>query len=141
ESARAAQTKQLRELLSSALRNYKAVRGILNEKEEGTPLSTHEAAMLRNCYFAIGLVLFDLGSYEGSIKAYSNASTRSQSEPPVLEAFVQIANCYRHLGRIVEARGALEQAKVVWKRLPTEVDYTRTTNYTRDEWQKLFDLL
>ena len=141
ESVRVAQTNQLRELLSSALKNYKAVLELLNRQEEESPLTPHEAAMLRNCYFGIGLVLFDLGRYEESIKAYSNASTRYQNEPLVLEAFVQIANCYRHLGRVVEARGALEQAKVVWKRLPTEVDYTQTTNYSRDEWQKLFDLL
>jgi tetratricopeptide (TPR) repeat protein len=141
ESVRVAQTKEMRDLLEGALQNYKAVLEILNRREEASPLSEHEAAMLRNSYFAIGSVLFDMGRFQESIKAYSNASTRYQNEPLVLEAFVQIANCHRRLGKDLEARGAIEQAKVVWKRLPTKVDYTKTTNHTRDEWQKLLDLL
>jgi tetratricopeptide (TPR) repeat protein len=141
ESVRVAQTKQARELLEGALINYKLVLEKLNRREEESPLSEHEAAMLRNCYFAIGSVLFDMGRFQESIKAYSNASTRYQNEPLVLEAFMQIANCHRRLGKSLEARGALEQAKVVWKRLPTNVDYMKTTNYSRDEWQKLLDLL
>ena len=141
ESVRAAQNKQAQELLDGALSNYKTVLEILNRREEESPLSEHEAAMLRNCYFAIGSVMFDLNQFPESIKAYSNASTRYQNEPLVLEAFVQIANCYRRLGKSLEARGALEQAKVVWKRLPAREDYTKTTNYSRDDWQTLLKLL
>lgn len=141
ESVRVDQMEQIQGLLEGALTNYKAVLEKLNRREEEAPLSEHEEAMLRNCYFAVGSVLFDMGRYIEAIKAYSNASTRYQNEPLVLEAFLQIANCHRRLGKSLEARGALEQAKVVWKRLPPKVDYTKTTNYSRDEWQKLLDLL
>jgi TolA-binding protein len=141
ESVRVDQMEQIQGLLEGALANYKAVLEKLNRREEESPLSEHEEAMLRNCYFAVGSVLFDMGRYIEAIKAYSNASTRYQNEPLVLEAFLQIANCHRRLGKSLEARGALEQAKVVWKRLPPKGDYTKTTNYSRDEWQKLLDLL
>ena len=103
--------------------------------------------MLRNCYMAQGYVLSDLGRYEsprhyeGAIKAYSTVSTHYQNEPIVLEAFVQIAHNYRRLNRPVEARGALEQAKVVLNRLSADAPFTKTTNYERDQWTHLLDQL
>ncbi len=103
--------------------------------------------MLRNCYMAEGSVLSDLGRYEDpryyeqSIRAYSAVSTRYQSEPIVLEAFVQIAFCYRRINKPVEARGALEQAKVVLIRLPPDISFTTTTNYERDQWAQLLNQL
>jgi tetratricopeptide (TPR) repeat protein len=141
ESVKIAQRKQIRRLLDGARDYYLRVQEKLNRRAESASLTEMEPAMLRNCYFSIGSVFFDLGRYEDAIKAYSNASTRYQNEPMVLEAFMQIANCHRRLNRPLEARGALEQAKVVWKRLDPEMHFTSTTNYDRDEWFELLDRL
>ncbi len=141
ESVRRSYRKQKRVLLDNAVKYYERVQAALNHKEEKVPLTDLEAAMLRNCYFSMGAVLFDLGRYEEAIQAYSNASTRYQNEPLVLEAYVQIADAHRRLGHVIPARGALAQAKVVWQRFPQDTDFTTTTNYSREQWQQLLDNL
>jgi hypothetical protein len=50
---------------------------------------------------------------------------------------VQIAACLRRLNRAGEARGTLEQARIVLQRLRPDADFTRTTRYNRDEWTQL----
>jgi hypothetical protein len=86
-------------------------------------------------------VLFDLGKYEEAIHAYSSATNRYQQRPEALEAFVQIASCYRNIDQPAKARGTLEQAKVVLRRIPLDADFARTTRYSRDEWVTLLDFL
>ena len=58
-----------------------------------------------------------------------------------LQAYVQIAACYRLLGRGAEARGTLEQARVVLARMKPETNFTKTTPYSRDEWTRLLTWL
>jgi len=140
ESVRVSASREMHSLLNQALEQYQEVLERLNRKEENGELARHERAILRNCYFSLGSTLFELGRYEDAITAFRDASTRYQNDPLVLEAFVQISDCHRRLGRSLEARGALEQAKVVWKRLPEEIEYD-TTNYSRQQWKKLLDLL
>ena len=147
ESVRLELNKQIRQYLAGALIHYTLLQKGLNSRLEEVGLTTLEKAMLRNCYMAEGSVLSDLGRYEDprhyeqAIRAYSNVSTRYQSKPIVLEAFVQIAFCYRRINKPVEARGALEQAKVVLVRLPPDVSFTSTTNYERDQWAQLLNQL
>ena len=143
ESVRLEVSKQIRQLLNGSLRYYTQLQQRLNRRQEEASLTTLEKAMLRNCYMAQGSVRSDLGRYESAqhyteaIKAYSTVSTHYQNEPIVLEAFVQIAHCYRRLNRPVEARGAVEQAKVVLNRLPYDAPFTKTTNYEREQWSRL----
>jgi TolA-binding protein len=85
--------------------------------------------------------LFDLGKYDEAIQAYSSATNRYQQRPEALEAFVQIASCYRQLNEPAKARGTLEQAKVVLRRIPADADFAKTTRYSRDEWSSLLDFL
>jgi len=139
ESVRIAERRKVKSLLSSALKNYEALRTLLNRRADERELSEANRIILRNCYFSIGAVLYDLHEYEKAIIAYSDASTRYQNEPVVLEAFVQIASCHRRLGRRIEARGALEQAKVVLQQLPEDLEFRATTNYSRDQWISLLD--
>ena len=139
ESIRLANAKQLRLMLEGALRYYTRLQKRLLQKEEGTALVAMEVAMLRNCYFAIGAVLFKMERFDEAIEAFSDATTRFQNEPLVLEAFVQIANSHRRMGRHIEARGALAQARVVLKRLDPESGFTETTNYNFEEWGRVID--
>ena len=45
------------------------------------------------------------------------------------------------LGRIAEARGTLEQARVVLARMKPDANFTKTTPYSRDEWTRLLTWL
>ncbi|MEO8499058.1 MAG: hypothetical protein ABI614_28675, partial [Planctomycetota bacterium] len=73
--------------------------------------------------------------------AYSNATNRYQDEPESLEAFVQIANCHRRKSRQAEARGTIEQAKVILQRIRPEADFLQTTRYNCDKWGEYLDWL
>jgi len=141
KTVRTANRKRARALLEQAYTNYNLVLARLLQREEHEALTPAEKTMLLSCYFARGSVLFDLERYDEAIEAYSNAATRYQNEPIVLETFVQIANCYRRENKLVEARGAIEQAKVILKRLPSDQDFTVSTNYTRKQWVSLLDRL
>jgi tetratricopeptide (TPR) repeat protein len=100
----------------------------------GDPLM---AAMRRNCYMLAGAVLFDLGRHNDAINMYSNVSSLLPNDPFVLETFVQIANCWRRLGRGDNARGAIQQAQIALDRLPPDADFSTSTPLNREEWRLL----
>ena len=110
-------------------------------QQEKSELSGIEQRILRNCYFARADALYDMQRYEEAIQAYSNATNRYQQEPESLEAYVQIANCHRQRSRPAEARGTLEQAKVILQRIRPDADFQQTTRYNRDEWGKILNWL
>ena len=139
ETSRAALIRQMEEQLTAAIDEYSALITRLSDEEaDGGPV---EQGLLRNCYFARADALFDLARYEEAIEAYSAATNRYQHEPASLEAYVQIASCYRRLGRTGEARGTLEQARVVLGRIRPEADFLKTTRFSRQDWLPLLDWL
>src|SRR5690606_39324081 len=104
------------------------------DRMELTPIDT---AILRNCYFIRGHMLFSLERYDEAIEAYSDATNRYQHDPSALEAYQQIAECYRMLNDPAKARGAREQARVVFSGLPQDTDYRSTTRFSREGWAAL----
>jgi hypothetical protein len=52
---------------------------------------------------------------------------------------MQIASCYRRLGRLSEARGIMQQAKVVLQRLDADAAFSVATNQDRRQWSELLD--
>jgi tetratricopeptide (TPR) repeat protein len=72
-------------------------------------------------------VLADLGQLDTAINAYFTAANRYQHSPEAIDAYVQIAGVYRRLERPTEARRAIEQAKVVLRRLKPDADFAATT--------------
>lgn len=129
------------QLLEASLANYDQEQDVLLIRQEQGPLGVLEESILRNCFFARGAVLFELGQYEEAIEAYSSATNRYHRRPEVLEAYVQIAACYRRLGKPVEAKSTLEQAKYALKHLSEDAEVEDTTNYDREEWTRLLDTL
>jgi len=124
------------QVLQKALTSYRNLQSQLNDlQRRGRDLASHEQAMLRNCYLAQGHVLFELGRYADAIDAYSSASSRYQDQPIAIEAFAQIAACHRRLGQAAAARGVLERAKTILKRIKPDADFARTTRYDRKQWQ------
>lgn len=127
--------------LTQAEAVYRELRDHLNAKEEQSELTGVERRILRNCYFGRADALYDMQRYDKAIQAYSNATSRYQHQPESLEAYVQIANCHRRLNRVAEARGTLEQAKVILERISADADFRQTTRYNREEWGNILDWL
>jgi len=130
----------MQEQLQAAVADYNALITRLSEQPDASRSPT-EGAILRNCYFGRADALFDMGSFDEAIQAYSAATNRYQHDPESLEAYVQIASCYRRLGRASEARGTLEQARIVLQRIRPDADFIRTTRLTRQDWGQLLEWL
>lgn len=141
EATRAALSRQSQQELLTAVNEYDRLITQLGDVQDSPNHTQLEKRILRNGYFAKADALFDLGRFDDAIKAYSAATNRYQNDPESLEAYVQIAACYRLLERPGEARGTLEQAKVVLKRMKPDANFTQATPYTRDEWEQLITWL
>jgi tetratricopeptide (TPR) repeat protein len=139
EAARITHLKQAQQFLETAISYYEQTQEVLNRRQEQTELTALEKSMLRNSYFAAGAALVALGRDEDAIRAYSTATNRYQHDPEVLEAFAQIATCYRRLNKPREARGAVQQAKVVLERIDPNASFAEATIYSRREWKELLD--
>lgn len=138
---RLARNREATGLLETALKVFDLERDQLLAQQEHGPLTDMEEAILRNCFFARGAVLFELGRDREAIEAYSSATNRYHRHPEVLQAYVQIAACYRRLGQPVEARSTLEQAKYALQHLPEGSVLDGATNYSREEWTRILDTL
>ena len=125
-------------LLIDSINEYHEQLQLISEK---APLTDLENRILRNSYFARGDVLFDLQEYDEASEAYSTFTNRYQEDPESLEAFVQIANCHRRLQQPEKAKGLLEQAKVVLKRMPQDAPFKKVTRYSRQEWEAVLEML
>ncbi len=139
ETARIAHLKQAQQHLETAISYYEQTQEVLNRRQEQTELSPLEKLLLRNSYFAAGACLVELGRDDEAIRAYSTATNRYQHDPEVLEAFTQIATCYRRLNKPREARGTIQQAKAVLDRIDPNASFAEATIYSRREWKELLD--
>lgn len=138
DSTRQALHRQLQNDLTSAVAEYtRLIEKLADDKE--SQRAAVDLKILRNCYFNRADALFDLGRFEEAIQAYSAATNRYQHEPEALEAYVQIATCYRRLQRYAEARGTLEQARVVLERIKQDADFAATTRFDRQQWIQLLE--
>jgi tetratricopeptide (TPR) repeat protein len=86
-------------------------------------------------------VLHALGRFDDSIRAYQTAVAAFPQSPAVLDAYLQMADCHRRMRRLNEARGTIEQAKLMLNRIPKDARFDAVSNYGRDEWTRLLDSL
>jgi len=138
---RAAWAEQATQHWVVALEHFQRARQQLEEQGPPEQLSPDGKAMLRNCYFAIGGIQFDLGRYQAAVETYRQATYRFEQSPIVLEAYVQIARAYQRLNQLDEARRTLWEAKQALARIQKVEDLATTTNRTREEWLQLLDQL
>ena len=122
--------------LEEAFDAYDGLIAELNRQQDLSQLSPIDMAVLRNCYFLAADTLFALERFDEAITAYSSATNRYQMEPASLDAYLQIAACYRRLGNGKKARGSLEQAKVVLAKMPVDLPYEKTSRFTRQQWER-----
>lgn len=140
EAIRLGLIKDIQTAVSESIAVYESLQNDLNREQEKRPLSPLEAIVQRNCYFILGDLYYEVGQYDEAIAAYKAASNRYQNLPEALHAFFQIAACHRRMNRDADARGALEQAKVILGRINADdAAFLTATSQTRAEWQKLLD--
>jgi tetratricopeptide (TPR) repeat protein len=114
----------------------------LQELREREPLNSVQERLLRNSYFVRGQLYYRLGQFESSIQMYRTVSNMVIQEPEVLEAYVQIASCYRRLNRNDEATRVVNQAKIILRdRIPATADFEATTRFPRERWVLMLDWL
>jgi TolA-binding protein len=140
-STNAVLAEQIKNQLSLALNEYKQVRDALILQRDNAELTDVQKMMLRNCYFAVGDVLFAQGDYKEAVTAYSTAANRYQGSPEVLIAYVQLAGAYQKLDKPQDAQNALQQAKFALDRMKPDTEFEKTTNYTRRQWAERLDAL
>ncbi len=122
---------------NTALTHFKEVQVTITLKAHDIRNDPLMGTMLRNCYMLEGTVLYDLERYQEAIVAFSNVASLYPDDPFAIETFVQIANCWRRLNRIDNARGAVKQAQIALDGLPENVDFQNSTALNRDEWRSL----
>jgi tetratricopeptide (TPR) repeat protein len=141
DDTRTAETKHINELFSQAVKQYRQVLETLADAEENDDLNPAQKSILRNCYFAVGEVLFAQGNYEAAAKAYATAANRYQGRPEVLNAYVQMANAYRRLNKPREAQNALRQAMFALSRMKSDAAFEEVSNFNRKQWAQRLDRL
>ncbi len=114
----------------------------LEEIRETQPLDEVQERLLRNTYFLRGHLYYRLGQYDSAIQMYRTVSNMVIQQPEVLEAYVQIASCYRRLNRDEDAVRVVNQAKIILReRIPANADFEATTRFPRDRWVLMLDWL
>ena len=137
DTSRIARSRRIQGSLEAALEGYRQTQELLVRSQETGELGPLEKTLLRNCCFAAGSLLFDLGQYEAAVKAYTLVTACCSGAPESMEAYVAIARAYRRLDRAAEAREALRQAKTALLRIGPQVAFQDTTNRSRQEWEEL----
>ena len=137
ETSRIARSRRIQGSMQAALEGYRQTQELLVRSQESGELGPLEKALLRNCCFAAGSLLFDLGQYEAAVKAYTLVTACFPAAPETMEAYVAIARAYRRLDRAAEAREALRQAERALVRIGPQVAFQDATNRSRQEWEEL----
>jgi TolA-binding protein len=138
ESARNVHAREANRCLEGAIAAYDAT---AQELETRRQTSQADQVVLRNCRYMKAAALFDMGRYGDAAQAYSTAINHYQHAPEVLDAYVRVADCFRRLHRPLEARGTIEQAKMVLGRMPENADFSQTSSFDRQEWRQYLDWL
>jgi tetratricopeptide (TPR) repeat protein len=139
EQSRSARFRRMRDALGAALQGYRQAQEALLKCQESVELTPLETLMLRNTYCLMGTMLADMGQFDAAVKAYTTAASRYPNGPETLEAHVQMARAFRAMNRPDDARGSIEQAKLLLARMKPDTPFRETANYTKTEWAALLD--
>lgn len=128
--------RRAKEDLARSIRVYRELQEALLPTEAADRLNVLEREFLDRSYLEVARVLYDLGRFEESVVAYSAAANRYPDDARVLVCYVQMANAYQRLGKEIEARSMLQQARLILERLPDDVFRASSTTMSRADWQK-----
>jgi TolA-binding protein len=91
---------------------------------------------MRSTLMAIGDCLYKAGRYSDAVGTYTMVAERYSDRPEALDAYVQIANCYRATGRTTDARSVLRQARSHVNKIPDKSFQQQATNLTKSQWDE-----
>lgn len=126
--------------LTQAIQFYGELELRLDEQAQVRP-GTIAQKLLRNLYFNKADAYFDLRDYARAAESYEALIKRFGLAPITLEAYVQQSRCYRELGDLNNARLMIRQAMIVLGKINPDQDFSRTTRYTRPQWETVLGWL
>jgi TolA-binding protein len=138
ESDRQLAEARRRDHLTRALADYDQVLQAL-ESRDARRRSGLEELTLRNTWFYLGDVAYDLEDYEQAIRRYDSARERYAKEPAALVAMTQIVSCYLKLGDVARAATVNNRAKNFYKSLPDSAWEDPNLPMTRKDWERWLD--
>ncbi len=135
DSRRREMERLVRERRQAAIAGFEQVRAGLEgvDPRRRTPL---ESVYLRNSYFFLGDLSFEMGDYQEAIRQYDRARERYPEDPASLVAMVQIVNAHLESGEDARARTANERALRFFNSLPEEVWDDPNLPMGRQEWER-----
>lgn len=141
DNARAQLQQQHDAMLEKALWQFERLRDHLIALLNSDQADDLQRKLLENSIFEIPHTLFDLRRYDEAIKEYNAAINRYPQDVQTLVAYLQMGQCHRQLGRKVEARNMLQQARLLLshKQIPDTAFLDPATNLTRAEWEAWLD--
>ncbi len=136
DNARQQTRRQYERTLERAMNAFLEVRDNLTPLAQKDQLNELDAAILQSAWFELPHAQHQLGRYEEAIASYTAAANRYPQDVRVLTAYVQMAQAYSQLGKYIESRSVLEQAKVIMdqQQIPLAAFKAPTTNLTQEEW-------
>ncbi|MDX1970164.1 MAG: tetratricopeptide repeat protein [Planctomycetaceae bacterium] len=141
ENARDQSSAEMRRILERALLRFQQVREAFAEGDKNDQLTMVQRRIYENAWFELPHTLFALDRFQDAITAYAATVHRFPQDVRVLTAYVQMAEAYARLNRLVEARSMLEQAKVMLDQdqIPPTAFNAPITTLTRQEWEQWLD--
>ncbi|MBX7169204.1 MAG: tetratricopeptide repeat protein, partial [Pirellulales bacterium] len=137
ETQRQANLAEATRLYDESLVRHAALQDLLLDLLDHGQLTPAQQLLLRNSYFARGTILMALERWEEAIRTFTTFTNRYARQPEVLDAYLQIARCYRRMSQPNEARATLEQAKVALERMEPTTQFEESTSFSRTEWTDL----
>jgi tetratricopeptide (TPR) repeat protein len=100
-------------------------------------LDKAEIALLHHAELSTAFALSALGRHDEAITALGSIVNRYPLDPKILSCHVELARCYRAMGKPIEARAMLEQARVVLSQgqVPENRFAGRSTALSKADWE------
>jgi tetratricopeptide (TPR) repeat protein len=118
--------------LEKALANYRHVALDLVGRQLAHPLKLDQQSALRDARFAIGECLFNLQRREEAADVFEELAANYANRPDGLEALLNLAECRRYLGKMDQARLAIERCRSMLAQIDDKD--LQPPRATRPEW-------
>lgn len=140
ENARREARTELQAVLARSAGQFHQLRDQLVAAAQADRLDPLGQELLRTVCFETAHTDYALQHFDQAIAGYTSAANRYPQDAQVLLAYVQMANCYDHMGKPDESRSMLEQAKVILKQqIPETAFHAPSTSLNRQEWEQWLD--
>jgi tetratricopeptide (TPR) repeat protein len=135
EAARDYYSKQRRHYYELGLKHFQKLAQDLSDRQEQSPLSTNEQALLRGSRFGMGDCLFQLGRAQEAVSVYESLALHHNNQPEGLTALMHLTQCHLHLQRCDDAKQVLVRIETLLGTLSdTQLSFTYMTRPEWNEW-------